>query len=718
MIVPIFSLNVGHKIKLKQICVGRFDNKNISLAGSTTSDKVFIHNSSSVRNDSALRSNVNLLNINQTISCLTSGILGRDCRHDILFVGTQTNLLAYDVYNNQDLFHKDVADGSNVIVIGRMGLMDDEMVVVGGNCSIQGFDYQGNDCFWTVTGDNVTSLALMDFDGDSKMELLVGSEDYDIRIFKKDEIFAEISENEVLNNIYALNDCTFAYSLINGTVGLYNRQDREWRIKSKHIPDVMTSFDVNGDGVDELITGWSNGKVDARDLKTGETIFKENLLHPISGIVKADYKQDGNELLMCCCADGSITAYSHDVTGDLSMRTTTTTINPSQELLQELNRKKTTLLLELKNYERSIQKKRQEHPSPSKSNKSTTSTIPQNTHTHPTHTHTHTHAPYTHTHTHTHAHTPDTIIRCAIVFAEGCFNGESYCIHPAAHQLSSHVTVPLYPPKDGTVQLYVKVFVGYRHCEQLHVFELERSLPCFSSYLQVGHVQLPTPRSSVHMTVNERINRICLWLNQNFLLQEDLTCQTSELRVQFISLKDSSPLIIYANDSGKLTIETDDIEVAGNIIQHLSTFLHLQHLPSTANFPLEIDSIQQAFLFIKEYENTKDKLTSDMLDSTNIILTLVLKAEDSRALHDTRSMKENYKALMNMNREMVGTFQRKKNNQHEIRNIMKNINVLIQKFSKLRCGRHKMEVVGGCREALKNNNLPLFIKICNVGSLS
>jgi Bardet-Biedl syndrome 2 protein len=33
-----------------------------------------------------------------------------------------------------------------------------------GNCSIQGFDEQGNEAFWTVTGDNVTTMIFCDVD--------------------------------------------------------------------------------------------------------------------------------------------------------------------------------------------------------------------------------------------------------------------------------------------------------------------------------------------------------------------------------------------------------------------------------------------------------------------------------------------------------------------------------------------------------------------------
>ena len=49
-----------------------------------------------------------------------------------------------------------------------------------------------------MTGDNVCSLALLDFNSDGYNELAVGSEDFDIRIFRDDEIIAEMSETEVM----------------------------------------------------------------------------------------------------------------------------------------------------------------------------------------------------------------------------------------------------------------------------------------------------------------------------------------------------------------------------------------------------------------------------------------------------------------------------------------------------------------------------------------
>ena len=113
---------------------------------------------------------------------------------------------------NADLFYKEVPDGVNVLTVGLIGTKDIEaspLAIVGGNCSIQGFDSEGNDPFWTVTGDNVSSLALMDYNRDGKNELIVGSEDFEIRIFAEDEILSEITETEAVTALTHVQDGRF-----------------------------------------------------------------------------------------------------------------------------------------------------------------------------------------------------------------------------------------------------------------------------------------------------------------------------------------------------------------------------------------------------------------------------------------------------------------------------------------------------------------------------
>ena len=75
--------------------------------------QVFIHNphTSALQGGRAIASHntdISILNINQQVSAVAAGPLNSSgC--DTLLVGTPTNLLAYDVENNSDLFYKDVS---------------------------------------------------------------------------------------------------------------------------------------------------------------------------------------------------------------------------------------------------------------------------------------------------------------------------------------------------------------------------------------------------------------------------------------------------------------------------------------------------------------------------------------------------------------------------------------------------------------------------------
>ena len=103
------------------------------------------------------------------------------------------------------------------------------MVVAGGNCSITGFDLTADERFWTVTGDNATALEFLDWDEDGEDELIAGSDDFSIRVFKNEELLFDINEQSKIQFLRKIHRQIFAYSLANGTYGVYHGKKRLWK---------------------------------------------------------------------------------------------------------------------------------------------------------------------------------------------------------------------------------------------------------------------------------------------------------------------------------------------------------------------------------------------------------------------------------------------------------------------------------------------------------
>eukprot|EP00967_Tisochrysis_lutea_P027752 scaffold32249_cov18-Tisochrysis_lutea.AAC.1 len=117
--------------------------------------------------------------------------------------------------------------------------------------------------------------------------------------------------------------------------------DRVWRVKSKHNVCAISSYDLDGDGVPELICGWSNGRVsvhcwfglgsdpeklvpqfhpslydaskegghnevEVRQRDTGALVHRDNLSCPVSSILTGDYRGDKKLELIVCGQQGEV----------------------------------------------------------------------------------------------------------------------------------------------------------------------------------------------------------------------------------------------------------------------------------------------------------------------------------------------------------------------------------------------------------------------------
>uniref|UniRef100_H2YY38 Bardet-Biedl syndrome 2 protein homolog n=1 Tax=Ciona savignyi TaxID=51511 RepID=H2YY38_CIOSA len=708
MLVPIFTLKIKHKIHPRMVTVGKYDGLHPCLTCGTTASKVFVHNPHSPAiaggRVAVQDSDISMLTMNQSVSALCAGQLDPSNDRDVLCIGTQTNLLAYDVHDNKDLFYKEVPDGVNNIVMGKISSVDVPLVIAGGNCTLQGFDHEGEDRFWTVTGDIVSSLALVDFTNDGHNELLVGSEDFDIRVFQGDDIISEMTETEAVTGLYSISGSRFGYALANGTIGVYDRSARYWRIKSKNQVMAIHSFDLDGDGVPELITGWSNGKIDVRSNSTGEVMFKDNMTSAVAGIVDADYRLDGKNQLICCSVDGEVRGYQTDKSRLLAVDA-----NRSNDNMRDLNLTKQNLLLELRNYEREQgpMKKEQFTPMerveggviPASTTIATELVIEEKEN------------PCIELVVSTNNN--DTVVRMVVIYAEALYEGESHVTHPPANTLSNKIRVPIFPPKDSAIELHIQAFVSLPGSMNFHVFEVTNHLPSFSAYLYQQSVP-QIPESCVSFTLNERVPRVGIWMTENFILRHEIPCEES-IDAHFIALR-GGDLVFKMDSSGQVQIHTDNIDLAGDLIQSLASFLRLDHLQVTAHFPLHLDKLNSIMSTVNGLQSVTQKLAAEMTDHSNLIRSLVIRAEDARLQGDISNMKKGYIEVQDLNRDLVNGYKVRSANHQELVTSMKLVNQIIQKASHLRVGKYKAQLVTQCRDAIKTNKHSALFKIIQSGS--
>lgn len=81
----------------------------------------------------------------------------------------------------------------------------------------------------------------------------------------------------------------------------------------------MCCFNFLKTNGEQLITSWENGKVDIRDYQTGSVIFKVYIEHPVTSVLHANYRGQGNEDLILCTLNGQVRGYENKFNNFMSL---------------------------------------------------------------------------------------------------------------------------------------------------------------------------------------------------------------------------------------------------------------------------------------------------------------------------------------------------------------------------------------------------------------
>lgn len=271
------------------------------------------------------------------------------------------------------------------------------------------------------------------------------------------------------------------------------------------------------------------------------------------------------------------------------------------------------------------------------------------------------------------------------------------------------------PPRDLPVDLHIKAFVGYKAASHFHVFELTRQLPRFSMFsLLAGPGGREMPAGLVSLQAKERVQRVVMWLNQNFLLTEELE-SPAELGLHFLALRTNSLLCLEMEAGGGLRLRTDDMDLAGDLVQSLGSYLGMEDLPTTCSFPAQQARLAELLGRAEELQAVRQRLSADMADHSGVIRSLVVRCEDSRLMRDTNSVRRWCGQLADINRDLVAGYRIRCNNNTELMDTLKEVNQIIQRAARLRIGKSKTVVINECRNSIKTNNVNQLVKVIKTG---
>ena len=648
-----------------------------------------------------------------------------DAKRDVLLVGMSSALLVYDVEMNSDVFYKEVQDGVNCMCFGTLRGVEEPLVIVGGNCSVLGFDWRGAEEFWTVTGDNVRAVAAArPGDGEPGSELLVGSDDYEIRVFQHEEAVTEATEADRVVALAGLDGGRFAFGLGNGTIGVYRGAERKWRVKSKHALVALAAHDVTGDGACEIIAGWSTGALTVRVASNGSVIYRDGFKASVAAVLWADLRMSGAPQVVGVSVDGELRGY---VAVDATQVSRDDEERAAREQLGALQARKRELLLELRSLEDTIR-----HASGDGG--ANAGVIPQDTRISMDIATNRDKSSFEFVF----ATTNGTFVSSVVVLDTdgGLFDGETLVAMPA-HPTSS-CALALFPRKNFPANLKIQIHVGSRpSSKELHVFEVDYELPKFCCFLRVEDPRhAPQPTSYVQFSLPVTLPPLAEWIEKSFVNMEAVKFTGDSIQVYYVSIRrppgggapgaapgapgDAAdagapkPLWFEARQVGgqvNCKVSTNEMATAAEVVQDLAAFVDARELESVADFPAEMAALEDILSRVAKFNAIRIRLTADMADGSARIKALVLKAEDARLMADMPLMKRHYAELFALNNELIAEYNKRANNHEALLAALKDVNQIIQKASNLRAGAAKSRVVAEARAAIKTNAIDSLYQI-------
>ena len=433
----------------------------------------------------------------------------------------------------------------------------------------------------------------------------------------------------------------------------------------------LSSFDIDGDGVKEVIAGWSNGSFSIRRDGTGELLYRDSpatSCPPVVSIVCADYRLDGNECLMVCLQSGEVKGFlatDSDLSATVSQASTTknTGINSKnagdQQVLADLQAKKLELMGELRLLEKAMKAK--------PGSEALLGSLPANTNL------VYVLEPVLEAgcvQLSVDSTTDILLFNLVVIDTEGTVMAGHEIAIVSPFQPRRSAKISLRPTKNVPAQLKVQAHLSVRgYSSHLHVLEQTVQIPRFSRFCSLPEIKDRIPSSKVSFFINESIPRLHEWLKSCFILMQGsggvkVSSDKEKLKANFVSVcstglgQNSHQQVLHifacnpkAADSSstrrsevRIDISCESMELAGEVLQDICRFFRWGHflscnsffssvihfhafiplfvlssiteLEAEADFPSEMKQFENLLSRVADLNADRMRLTADMAESS------------------------------------------------------------------------------------------------------
>uniref|UniRef100_A0A182QU76 Uncharacterized protein n=1 Tax=Anopheles farauti TaxID=69004 RepID=A0A182QU76_9DIPT len=184
----------------------------------------------------------------------------------------------------------------------------------------------------------------------------------------------------------------------------------------------------------------------------------------------------------------------------------------------------------------------------------------------------------------------------------------------------------------------------------------------------------------------------------------------TELKLNLISLRTAKSVGLHFSYDGKTRFYTEDIGLAGDLVQSLVQFLNIDNMNSTASFPVVYGEVRDLFQKLQGLQDTEKQINSEIVEHINQIKSHLIRAEDARYYNGEDVIKY-HNEMMATNEDLVKSYKIRLVNTNEIQQALKRIHSILYNASRLRA------MIGRFKEALKTNNIDAVLKIIELGEL-